>query len=71
VSILSRIFDERFLVHRLRSTSTAGITVAAGSLVLFEYRFVVDHVLDWDLLGVGCAFVVVKLLLMVWYSLKN
>jgi hypothetical protein len=71
VSILSRIFDERFLVHRLRSTSMAGITAGAGSLLLFEYRYFVNHTVNWDLLAVGCTFVAVKLALMTWYSVKD
>jgi len=71
VSILARIFDERFLAHRRRSTSTAGMATAAGALVLFEYRYVVSHVANWDLLAVGAAFVVVKISLMVWYAIHD
>jgi hypothetical protein len=37
--------DERFLEHRRRSTSTAGITVAAAAILLWGYHYYVDHVL--------------------------
>ena len=59
--------DERFLDHRRRSTSTAGIACAVLSLALFEYRYFVNHRLEWDLLAVGALFVVLKLVLMFWY----
>ena len=71
MSILERIFDERFLAHRRRSTSTAGIACAALALVLFEYRLIVSHVARWDLLAVGATFVVVKLSLMAWYAFRD
>jgi hypothetical protein len=66
--VLSRFVDERFLTHRLRSTSKAGMVAAALAIVLFEYRLIRFHVWDWNLLTVGVAFVVVKLGLMTWYS---
>jgi hypothetical protein len=59
--------DERFLKHRLRATSTAGITSAVLALVLFLYRYYHDHVFRLDLLVVGLAFVVLKYVLLVWY----
>jgi hypothetical protein len=71
VSILSRFFDERFLAHRQRSTSTAGIVSAVLALLLFEYRFAVTHVLDWDLLAIGATFVLVKMALMLRYALRD
>ena len=71
MSFLSRIFDERFLEHRKRSTSTAGIVGAVLALCLFEYRYVVEHRWDWELFAVGLAFVVVKLALMTWYYMTD
>jgi len=71
VSLLSRFVDERFLEHRRRSTSIAGIACAATALVLFEYRLLVNHVMSWELLGIGLVFVVIKMTLMVWYALKR
>jgi hypothetical protein len=66
-----RLLDERFFSHRRRSTSIAGIVAAETSLVLFAYRYYVDHVVRWELLAVGGAFLVVKLGLMAWYHLTD
>jgi hypothetical protein len=71
VSLLSRLFDERFLNHRLRSTSTAGIISAVASVVLFEYRYLVNHVANWDLAAIGLTFAAVKMSLMVWYAARD
>lgn len=58
-------------MHRLKSTSAAGIAAAVLSIVLFEYRFMRHHVWDWNLLAVGTAFVAIKLALMTWYYLTD
>ena len=71
MKILARIFDERFLAHRQRSTSTAGILSAAAAIVLFEYRFFADHVANWDLAAIAVLFVVVKMSMMVWYAMRD
>ena len=71
MNILARIFDERFLAHRQRSTSTAGIISAVAAILLFEYRFSVNHTANWDLLAIGITFVAVKMSLMVWYALHD
>ena len=71
MSFLQRFVDERFLSHRLRSTSIAGISCAVVALGLFEYRLFMFGTRSWDLLFVGLTFVVVKLSLMVWYALKD
>jgi len=67
VPFFGRQLDERFFEFRRRSTSVAGVTAAELALVLFLYRYYVDHMLRWDLLVVGATFVVVKLGLMTWY----
>ena len=59
--------DERFLEHRLRSSSTAGIACAVVALLLAYYRFFHDHVISRDLLVVAGTFLVVKYLLFFWY----
>ena len=71
MSVLSRIFDERFLAHRQRSTSVAGMICAATALVLFEYRYYVTRTPNWDLFAVGLVFVGVKLSLMAWFATRN
>jgi hypothetical protein len=71
MKILGRTVDERFLQHRRRSTSVAGIVGAILSVVLFEYRYFVNHVCSWDLLAVALTFVVIKMGMMTWYWLKD
>jgi hypothetical protein len=71
VKLLARLFDERFLAHRQRSTSIAGIFSAVAAVVLFEYRFFVNHVANWDLAAIGVSFVVIKMSLMVWYAVRD
>ena len=70
MSFLSRFVDERFLAHRRQSTSTAGMAAAAAALLLFEYRYLVDGVANWDLFAIGALFVVIKLSLMAWYAAR-
>jgi uncharacterized membrane protein YeaQ/YmgE (transglycosylase-associated protein family) len=68
---LGRFVDERFLDHRLRSTSFAGIVGAFVSGSLWAYRYYVDHVWSSDLFTVLLAIVVAKLALMAWYALTD
>lgn len=71
MTILRKIFDERFFEHRRRSTSIAGIAGAVLAVCLFEYRLLVNHVLNWDLLAIGLTFVLIKLAMMTWYYLTD
>ncbi|HUX46158.1 MAG TPA: hypothetical protein VMV57_15540 [Terracidiphilus sp.] len=71
VPVLGRFVDERFLEHRQRSTSAAGIVGALVALVLAEYRIFHDHVVPWDLIAVVASIVVVKMGLMVWFRWKD
>ena len=67
VPIVGRVIDERFLTHRLRSTSVAGVTGGVLAIGLFAYRYYIDDIWSWDLLAVGVTIVVVKLAVMIWY----
>jgi protein-S-isoprenylcysteine O-methyltransferase Ste14 len=71
IPIVGTVIDERFLNHRLKSTSIAGIVGACVAIGLFEYRYFFNHVLSWDLLAVACTFVVVKLAVLSWYRLTD
>jgi hypothetical protein len=71
MSILGRFVDERFLVHRQRSTSVAGIAGGVLAVLLFAYRFYIDHIFSWDLLAVSITFIAVKLSLMSWYYVTD
>ena len=71
VPFLGRAIDERFLTHRLRSTSTAGIVGGLTALGLFAYRYYYDHTVNWDLFVVGATIAAVKVALMAWYHLTD
>jgi len=68
---LGKVIDERFLRHRLQSTSIAGMVGGATALLLFAYRYYIEHIFSRDLLVVGVAMVVVKLALMAWYHFTD
>jgi hypothetical protein len=71
MNILSRAVDERFLSHRLRSTSLAGVIGGVTAIGLFGYRYYFDHLWSWDLLAVSLTIVGVKLAAMTWYFLTD
>jgi hypothetical protein len=71
VPFIGRFIDERFLMHRLRSTSLAGMIGGCTAILLFEYRLYHDHFWSWDLLTVGVTIVVVKLAALIWYRLND
>jgi len=69
--ILPRFVDERFLEHRRRSTSLAGIIGGVFATCLWGYRFLVNHVMEWDVLAVALTILTVKMSMMIWYRLKD
>lgn len=69
--LLGLAVDERFLNHRLRSTSLGGIAGALLALGLFEYHLLREHVFRWELLAVGITMVTVKLAAMLWYHFTD
>jgi len=71
IPIVGRFLDERFFEHRRRSTSVAGIACAEVALLIFFYQLLIRHVVKWDLFAVAATFLVVKLSLMTWYSLRD
>lgn len=68
IPILGRRIDERFLEHRRRSTSLAGIIGGLVAIGLWGYRWFADHVWNWDLFAVAVTIALVKMGLMIWYS---
>ncbi len=71
VPVLGKFVDERFLEHRRRSSSIAGIAAALLAIALFEYRCFFNHIWSWDLLSVALVFVVLKMSLFTWFRLKD
>jgi len=71
VTILARVFDERFLRHRLRSTSIAGIAGGALAGALFLWHYYTEHVLRWELAAILATMVVVKWAVMAWSLMRE
>jgi hypothetical protein len=71
IPVLGKFVDERFLEHRRRSSSVAGIAAAVLALLLFDYRLLHDHVWAWDLLAVALTFLALKLSLFAWYRFND
>ncbi len=71
IPILGKVIDERFLNHRLRSTSLAGIIGGILAILLFAYRYYVNGVWSWDLFAVAGTIVTIKLAMMAWYLLTD
>ena len=65
------IVDERFLEHRRRSTSVAGVSAGLVAAGLFAFRYYVQHVWSWDLFAIVLTLVVVKVGLMIWYHFTD
>ena len=62
--------DERFLRHRLRSTSNGGL---AGMLVAAAFFFynLSHHVIRWDLFAVVATAAIVKIAFVVYYRITD
>ena len=67
VPILGQFVDERFLDHRRRASSFAGIVTAVLAVMLWEYRFLRYGIWDWDLFAIVMVFLVLKMTLFFWY----
>ena len=64
---LPEFVDERFLEHRRRATSAAGVASAVLAILLAGFRWFHDHVVSRELLAVALTFIVVKYALFFWY----
>lgn len=71
IPVVGLNIDERFLEHRRRSTSAAGIIGGVATILLWAYRFYVNHIFSWDLFAIALTIVGVKMSLMAWYYLTD
>jgi hypothetical protein len=62
--------DERFLTHRLRSTSIGGLAAILVAAAFFFYNLS-HHILRWDLFAIVATAAVVKMGVMVWYRVRD
>lgn len=71
IPIIGRFIDERFLEHRRRSTSIAGIAGALLAIGLFAYHYFAQGIVNWELLAIATTVAAVKVILMIWYRLTD
>jgi hypothetical protein len=71
MSIFHRFVDERFLTHRLRSTSIAGMAGVLTAWGIFMYRYLAQDRFSMDLFAVVAVMAVVKLLAMAWFYSRH
>ncbi len=71
VPIIGRFIDERFLTHRLRSTSLAGMAGVLFAFGLFLWDLLANHHIRWDLFALITVMAVVKMSAMVWYRMHD
>jgi len=71
IPFLGKFVDERFLEHRRRSTSLAGIIAALVAIGIFEYRLLINHIWSWDVLAVAMTFAAIKMSMMLWYGFND
>jgi len=68
---LGRAIDERFLNRRLRSTSLAGVIGGVSAILLFAWRFYINHIWCWDVLAIALIIAGVKTAMMAWYFITD
>jgi len=69
VPVLGWTIDERFLNHRLRSTSIGGMAAVVVTAGLFFYNLSL-HIIRWDLFAIVATAAVVKMSVLIWYRLN-
>jgi hypothetical protein len=71
IPILTGKPDERFLTHRLKSTSIAGVCGGLLAVGLWAYNHYALDVWRWDLFAIAATMASVKIIAMIWYRLKD
>ncbi len=69
--VLGWTIDERFLMHRLRSTSIGGLAAALLTAILFFYNLFHHDVVRWDLFAIIATAAVVKIAVLTWYRFND
>jgi hypothetical protein len=69
--IFSKTVDERFLMHRLKSTSLAGVIGALTAGGLWAYQYYANGIHRWELFAVLLTMAGVKIASMVFFKLTD
>ena len=65
------MIDERFLMHRLKSSSLASMTGAAMLGAWILYQFYAKDIFRWDCIIILTVMVIVNLTTMTYLRIKN
>jgi hypothetical protein len=65
--MMKKILDERYVLHRYKATSHAGVVMAVLTGGWFLYNQLSTHVYRWDLVAILGAGAVTKLIAMIYY----
>ncbi len=71
MNFFRQLFDERFILHRLKATRFAAIVMALAMVGYFYYQLFVEHVTRYDLLIFLVILAVSKIGATVYYRLTN
>ena len=71
IPILGKEIDERFLMHRLKSTSLAGVIGALVAAGLWAWNYYGNHVFRWDLFAVVATMAAIKISAMLWFHFTD
>lgn len=63
--------DERFVLHRYKATRFSIIVTAITVVVIYNYDFLVNHIINKNMLIVMSVMVVSKLVAMLYYRFTN
>ena len=70
VPVLGTI-DERFWMHRLRSTSIGGLAAVVVAASMFFYQLLGSRVIRWDLFAIVATAAIVKMSVLIWYRVND
>ena len=65
------MMDERFVLHRYKSTSWAGVVGGVFMGVWFLWDYYANDVHRWEFLVVMTVMAVTKLSLLLWHRLRD
>jgi hypothetical protein len=66
-----RLLDERFVLHRYKSTSHASVAAALVMGGWYLYELYVNHVVRWDFLIIMGIMALVKIAFLIWYKVRD
>ena len=69
LSALASLFrpDERFVMHRFKSSRLALASGMVAILIIFNYELLMRHNIRWDLVAIAAVMAVVKVAAMIYY----